>query len=52
MMRWDDKISEVENKYLKYEKVHPFCYCAMSGVVGGQNILFGKMVATLIGNNY
>jgi len=42
------KIQELELQYSKYEKVHPFCLCALSGVFGGQSVMFGKMVAELI----
>lgn len=37
-----------EAEYEKYEKIHPFLYCGLSGIFGGQNFLFGKMVAELL----
>jgi len=40
----DARIAELEVKYQPYEKLHPFCYCALSGCLGAQSILFGKMV--------
>ncbi len=40
----DKEIALLEEKYSKFEKIHPFCYCALSGTLGAQSILFGKMV--------
>lgn len=40
----DRRIAELEIKYEPYERIHPFCYCALSGCIGAQSILFGKMV--------
>ena len=40
----DLRIAELELKYEPYEKIHPFTYCALSGCLGAQSILFGKMV--------
>lgn len=56
MLKTDSELCDAEEKYSKWEKVHPIVYCALSGLFGGQNILFGKMVAellrqTMIGNN-
>ena len=52
ILRADAVLSILEQEYKKYEKIHPFMYCAISGIFGGQNILFGKMVAELIGNSF
>jgi hypothetical protein len=41
----DLRIAELELKYERYEKIHPFTYCALSGCLGAQSILFGKMVS-------
>ena len=43
----DARIAELEVKYQPYEKLHPFSYCALSGCLGAQSILFGKMVTQL-----
>lgn len=40
----DLRIAELELKYEKWERIHPFTYCALSGCLGAQSILFGKMV--------
>jgi hypothetical protein len=52
----DRAIAEVEIEYKPWAKIYPFSYCALAGLCGGNNILFGKMVAELIaetlgGNN-
>jgi len=44
----DEAIAALEKKYERYEKLHPFSYCALSGIFGAQSILFGKMVAELV----
>lgn len=44
----DEQLLIAETKYAKWEKIHPFCYCALSGLFGAQDILFGKMVAELV----
>lgn len=46
--RLDEDLNTLEARYQKFVKIHPFAYCAISGVFGGQNILFGKMVAELV----
>lgn len=46
------RVREKELQYKKWEKIHPFSYCALSGIFGGQNILFGKMVAELLGQTF
>ena len=43
----DDELAKREQEYDPFSKIHPFCYCTLSGFFGGQNILFGKMVAEL-----
>jgi drug/metabolite transporter (DMT)-like permease len=45
-------IQQLEFEYSKFEKVHPFCLCALSGVFGGQSVMFGKMVAELISTSF
>jgi hypothetical protein len=40
-------ILELEADYAKYEKIHPFCLCALSGIFGGQSMMFGKIVSSL-----
>lgn len=47
-IQYDTEIYECEQDYQAFSKIHPFAYCAMAGTFGGQNILFGKMVAVLI----
>lgn len=44
----DERIAFLEIKYEPYEKIHPFAYCALSGCLGAQSILFGKMVSKAI----
>lgn len=46
--REDILLAELEQDYSKFQKIHPFCYCAISGMFGGQSLLFGKMVAELV----
>ena len=48
MAMLDNEIDLAEQAYEPYIKLHPLCYCIISGTMGGQNILFGKMVAELI----
>lgn len=48
----DEDILAAEASYIKWEKIHPFTYCAISGAFGGQNILFGKMVAELLARTF
>lgn len=52
----DDVILNIEHEYRPYIKYHPFCLCALSGIFGGQSVMFGKMFAELFstsinGNN-
>jgi hypothetical protein len=42
----DERIAELEAKYEKWAKIHPFSYCALSGTIGAQSILFGKVSGT------
>lgn len=48
----DEVIHTLELKYKKWEKIHPFCYCAMSGTFGAQSILFGKCVAEMLSRTF
>jgi hypothetical protein len=48
----EKEIAALEFKYKSYEKIHPLCYCAVSGIFGGQNILFGKIVAELFATTF
>eukprot|EP01083_Nonionella_stella_P217435 780674_1 len=50
------RIRELEARYKQVEKLHPFFYCSLSGLCGGQSLLFAKCVSlmlhtTLEGNN-
>ena len=38
----------VIKRYAPWEKSHPFFLCALSGVLGAQSVMFGKMVSSLI----
>lgn len=49
---YDINITEMEKEYKKYEKLHPFSYCAVAGIFGGGNMLFGKMVAEMLGATF
>lgn len=40
----DLAIAELEIKYEPWEKLHRFAFCALSGCIGANSILFGKMV--------
>jgi hypothetical protein len=44
----DCAIANAEVAYSPYVKVFPFSICALAGVLGAQNVLFGKIVAELI----
>jgi len=35
----DKEIALLEEKYVKFEKIHPFCYCSLSGTLGAQSIV-------------
>lgn len=54
---WEDEvIARLEGEYKKWEKIHPFALCALSGAFGAQSVLFGKCFAELLstsisGNN-
>jgi hypothetical protein len=43
-----ETIKLMELQYDKFEKYHPFALCALSGICGGQSVLFAKMVAELL----
>jgi len=45
----DQRIAELEKQFDKFAKIHPVAYCALSGLAGGQSLLFGKMLAEMIG---
>ena len=47
-MRGNAELAALHARYSRWEKVHPFCYCALSGMLGAQSVLFGKMVSELI----
>ena len=47
-MRGNAELTALHARYVRWEKVHPFCYCALSGLLGAQSVLFGKMVSELI----
>lgn len=44
----DSSIAGLERQYTPFERFHPFAYCALSGCLGAQSILFGKMLAEMI----
>jgi len=48
----DERIAFLESKYEKWAKIHPFSYCALSGCIGAQSIMFGKMLAEMIGMSF
>ena len=41
-------IASLQKDYKKHQKYHPFSLCALSGILGGQSVMFGKMVGELI----
>ena len=42
------ELAAVIVRYTPWEKVHPFFLCALSGALGAQSVMFGKMVSELI----
>lgn len=44
----DAHILHLSGRYKRYVKIHPFAYCSLSGILGANSILFGKMVAECI----
>lgn len=41
---WEDEvIARLEGEYKRWEKIHPFALCALSGAFGAQSVLFGKV---------
>src|ERR1700730_8238867 len=46
----DASIHSYEARYKRFEKLHPFCLCATAGLYGSLCVLFGKMVAELLGS--
>ena len=42
----------LELDYKRYEKLHPFVLCALSGVLGGWSVMFGKMVAECLSTTF
>lgn len=48
VMDIQDEIKLTEARYAKFEKFHPFFYCFLSGVCGGQSLLFAKSVVELL----
>ena len=51
-MAADTALTSLQARYRPWEKVHPFCYCALSGLLGAQSVLFGKMVSELISTTF
>ena len=48
-MEYEDfYIASLQKTYRKWEKVHPFSLCALSGILGGQSVMFGKMVSEML----
>ena len=48
-MEYEDfYIASLQKSYAKWEKVHPFSLCALSGILGGQSVMFGKMVSEML----
>ena len=48
-MEYEDfYIASLSKSYSRWEKVHPFAVCALSGILGGQSVMFGKMVSEMI----
>ena len=48
-MEYEDfYIAALCRSYAKWERVHPFSICALSGILGGQSVMFGKMVSEMI----
>ena len=48
-MEYEDfYIASLQKTYSKWEKVHPFSLCALSGILGGQSVMFGKMVSEML----
>lgn len=44
---WEDEvIARLEQEYKRWEKLHPFSLCALSGAFGAQSVLFGKVTTT------
>lgn len=48
----DTTIHMLEQRYKKFEKLHPFSLCATAGLYGSLSVLFGKMVAELLGSTF
>lgn len=42
----------LELDYKRYERLHPFVLCALSGVMGGYSVMFGKMVAECLSTTF
>ena len=42
------ELQAVKRRYKPWEKAHPFFLCALSGALGAQSVMFGKMVSCLI----
>ena len=48
-MEYEDfYIASLQKQYGRWERVHPFTICALSGILGGQSVMFGKMVSEMI----
>lgn len=46
----DKQIHILEQQYSRFEKLHPFTLCSTAGLYGSLSVLFGKMVAELLGS--
>lgn len=44
----DAALSQLKSSYAKWTRIHPLCLCALSGALGANSILFGKIVALLL----
>lgn len=48
----DIQIHNLEQQYSRFERLHPFSLCATAGLYGSLAVLFGKMVAELLGSTF
>jgi len=49
---WKNSLIRSYHGYVKFVKLHPFFYCALSGILGGQSLTFAKSVGELIGDSF
>ena len=52
LIRDNAELAAVRQRYAPWEKVHPFFLCAISGALGAQSVMFGKMVSELISTTF